>query len=83
MKDTKFTVDQAHDCDSPEEAIGMVEKAGQGSVVLFHGSPNRPGCLPDIVWRSCAMWSFQNGEWWSHYIFDGRGDKVAQEKPHR
>lgn len=66
----------------PEEAIAAVEAVGSGSVVKFRLNRNLPGCLPEFVHNSCAMWSYEDGIWHSHYIFDGHGGKMAVEKPH-
>jgi len=85
MHSIKFNASTAttyQDFDTPEEAIAQVESIGAGTVVKFVGSANMPHCLPEIVYRSCAMWSYQNGEWWSHYIFSGTGEKLEKEKPH-
>lgn len=84
MHDVKFNVNGRYDLDfdRPEDAIAHVEKEGSGSVVKFVGSRNLPGCLPETVYRSSCMWSLQDGEWWSHYIFSGTGEKVNREKPH-
>jgi hypothetical protein len=69
------------DCLTSQEAIARVESWGGGSVVKFRKERNLPNCLPEYVLRSLAMWTFDDGQWWSHYIFDGHGEKVAQEKP--
>lgn len=84
MHTYKFTATTDHrvDFDNPEDAIQRVEAAGSGRVVQFIGSRNLPNCLPETVYSSLAMWSYQDGEWWSHYIFSGSGEKIAQEKPH-
>lgn len=71
----------SRDYATPEEAIAAVEAKGDGSVVRFHLDYNLPHCLPKIVHRSSAMWSFEGGEWWSHYIFDGTGGRLEKEKP--
>lgn len=64
-----------------EAAIKVVEAAGSGRIVQFNESPNMPGCLPAIVLRSCAMWTYADNVWHSHYIFDGYGGKMAEERP--
>lgn len=53
------------------EAIAAVEARGSGSVVKFHISPNMPGCLPEKVYRSCALWNYEGGEWTEFDIFAG------------
>lgn len=70
------------DFDTAEGAIAAVEANGSGIVVKFHGRPNNPGCLPEIVWNSSSMWSFENGKWRGHYIHDGLGAAVNEERPH-
>lgn len=79
--DNVFTVDHV-DYATPKEAIDVVEAKGHGSVIEFMLERNREGCLPDYVHRSLNLWSFQDGEWWSHYIYSGTGEKIAREKPH-
>jgi hypothetical protein len=76
------TVDQSLDFGDPEAAIQHVEQAGRGRVVLFAGSPNLRGCLPFIRFRSCAMWTYQDGKWWVHAIDNGTGERVAEQRPH-
>jgi hypothetical protein len=63
------------------EAVARVEKFGYGSIIKFNQEMNLPGCLPLWVSRCSAMWSFENGEWWSHYLFDGIGGKLEKERP--
>jgi hypothetical protein len=65
-----------------EEAIAAVEDKGSGRVVKFMMERNLPNCLPEYVHRSIGLWSYQDGKWFSHYIYDGRGDRLAEEKPH-
>lgn len=67
--------------ETAEDAIKAVEDNGGGNVVKFVKRPNLPGCLPSIVLNSVGLWSYENGEWWSHYIYDGHGGKLNQERP--
>jgi hypothetical protein len=78
------TVYQANGIDfpTPNKAIDEVERIGSGHVIKFTGYANIPGLLPAMVYRSSAMWSYQDGIWHSHYIHDGQGDKLTVEKPH-
>lgn len=68
------------------DAIAAVEKKGSGSVVKFHVAKNLPGLHPDLVYRSCALWSFQkradgNMKWMAHDIFSGHGYPYKEERP--
>lgn len=67
---------------TPEEAIAVVEEVGKGRVIEFLVQRNMPGCLPEFVDKSLNMWSLGDGEWWSHYIYDGHGGKLERERPH-
>lgn len=80
---TIYSPQYAHeDFESVEHAIAKVEAAGSGSIVKFFGSPNMPGRLPKIVYRSCAKWIFEGNEWSSIAIHDGIGGRVSRELPH-
>jgi hypothetical protein len=70
------------DHETPQQAIDAVEKVGSGHVIRFDGYPNIAGCLPAIVYKSSSMWSYHESRWHSHYIHDGYGDKLKEEKPH-
>lgn len=65
-----------------EELIKIVEANGHGSITKFFHERNMPYCLPEFVAKSCGLWSYRNGEWWAHYIYDGRGDPIEIERPH-
>lgn len=71
----------SRDYATPEEAIAAVEAKGEGFVVRFRLERNLPHCLPAVVHRSSSMWCFQGGEWWRHYIYDGFGGRMIEEKP--
>lgn len=79
----EYMVDQSYDkrFPTPEEAIKAVETKGTGTVVLFLGSPNMPHCKPDIVWRSNAMWKFEDGKWFEYSIFTGVSERLHEGKP--
>jgi hypothetical protein len=64
-----------------EAAKASVEKRGTGRVIKFLVSRNYPGLKPDLVHRSNAMWSFNNGRWQAHSIFSGHGAPYADEAP--
>jgi hypothetical protein len=77
-----FVVSQSKDFDTAEEAIQYVESSGEEhSVVKFLLEPNLPGRLPEYVHKSVGLWSYQGGEWWSHYIYDGTGAKLERQRP--
>lgn len=76
-----FTADHV-DYATAEEAIAAVEEAGQGSVVKFYRGANLPGCLPAHVDRSQSLWTYEGGKWHAHYIHDGHGGKLCEERPH-
>jgi ribonuclease BN (tRNA processing enzyme) len=83
---TVFSVNH-RDYETADEAIAVVEAAGSGSVIQFHVSRNLPGCLPEFVHRSCAMWTYQvrvDGvkRWMAHAIFGGTAEAYAEERPH-
>lgn len=78
---TVFAVDSI-DYETADEAIQAVEARGHGTVVKFYIEANQPGRFPECVYRSCAMWSFGNGEpWQKHSIFDGSGAPFEQSRP--
>lgn len=79
----EYIVDQSYDkrFSTAEEAVTKVEAAGKGTVVLFLGLPNMPNCKPDIVWRSNAMWKFEDGKWFQYSIFTGVSERLNEEKP--
>lgn len=84
---TEWVVQWPHNktFESPEEAIAFAEKEGRGEVVRFFKERNMPHCLPAWVSKSSGMWTFNrdgDGKWWSHYIYDGHGGKLKEEKPH-
>ncbi|MGK2884358.1 MAG: hypothetical protein ACSLE8_06215 [Rhodococcus sp. (in: high G+C Gram-positive bacteria)] len=78
---TVWTVDHI-DYDTPEQAIAIVEAKGSGSVVKFYLERNLVGLLPEFIHRSLSLWSYEDGIWHSHYIYDGHGGKLAVERPH-
>lgn len=82
MRKYNVNGEYGNDFDTPEEAISVVEAAGRGSVVLFFGSPNIRGCLPATVYRSCAMWQYHDGKWYSYSIFSANCEKLEEERPH-
>ncbi len=59
------------DFNTAEEAIAHTEKAGQGSVVKFMCASSGP----ISVLNSVGLWSYSEGEWWKHTIYDGIGEK--------
>lgn len=67
--------------ETAEAAATEVETAGSGNVVQFIRSPNAPDRLPKFVDRSAALWSYQDGKWYRHAIFDGLGSILAEERP--
>jgi hypothetical protein len=60
------------------DAALAVQQSGSGSVVKFIRNRNLPNCLPEYVLKSLAMWTFENGKWYSIYIF-GSGGRVEQD----
>lgn len=54
-------------------AEAVVESRGSGSIIKWHGDYNMPNCLPKIVSRSCAMWTYDKGVWYAVPIFGGSG----------
>lgn len=71
---------RSEDFETAEEAITLVESVGSGSVVRFRNEPNGHGGFDA---RCSAMWSLEPEHgWWAHYIWDGRGGRISQEKPH-
>jgi hypothetical protein len=69
---------------TPEAAIASTEAHGSGTVVAFVVTRNLPGCLPELVHSSCNMWTYnlrEDAKWRGHYIFDGHGDAINEEKP--
>lgn len=67
-----------------EEAIAHCEASGhpECNVVKFRLEPNMTDCLPAFVHRSLDLWTLRNGVWRAHYIHDGAGAPVCEEKPH-
>ena len=52
------------------------------SVVHFRGYPNRPDCLPAIVYNCTSLWSYRKERGWGgHYIYDGVGAMIDQTRP--
>ena len=64
-----------------EAAIEKIEALGEGRVVKFNVEPNLPHCLPEFVHRCVGMWSYGDGIWNHHYIYDGHGGVMDHEKP--
>jgi hypothetical protein len=73
---------KGRDYESADEVIAAVEAAGSGSVVKFMMTPNRPGLLPEFVHRSCGLWSYVDGTWKRHSIYDGIGAAYEESRPH-
>jgi hypothetical protein len=69
------------DYDSAASAITQVETYGSGSVVKFRQERNLPNCLPEYVLKSLGMWTYEKGIWHQHYIFDGTGGVMGEDKP--
>jgi hypothetical protein len=67
--------------DTAEAAATFVECVGSGSVIKFHVEPNLPGCLPEMVYRSCEMWTLDGGVWTARAIFGGSGESLGVERP--
>lgn len=58
------------------------EDLGSASVTLFHGHPNRPDCLPSIVYNCVGLWSYNRERGWGrHYIYDGVGAVIDKTRP--
>lgn len=77
-----YQVDYQHtDYPTAQEAREIVEAKGGGRVVQFQVSPNLPGRLPERVYRSCAMWVYEDKVWYGINIFGGYGDRVANCLP--
>jgi hypothetical protein len=75
------TVSSHTDYPTADEAATAVEAAGSGSVVKFHVERNMPGCLPEFVYRSCALWTLDGGVWTARSIFGGTADSMGVERP--
>ncbi len=60
-----------------DRAMGL----GSATVIRFHGSPNSPGRLPEVVWSSCGMWTYSDKGWRGHAIYDGYGAAIDASKP--
>ena len=70
------------DFDTAEEATKAVQANGRGRVVKFHGQPNMPHCLPEIVWSSCGLWTLSHDKGWqAHSLYDGYGRAYEQSTP--
>lgn len=84
MSNLQFVVDQdsLNPFATADEAIAVVEAKGQGNVVRFRGEKNMPFCLPEIVWRSHAMWQYVDGKWYEMSIFSGTCDRLHEGRPH-
>jgi hypothetical protein len=77
---TVFTVNGT-DYATPEEAIAVVEAHGSGNIIKFALVKNLPGCLPDYVHLSCALWAYEDGKWYAYSIHGGATEKLREEKP--
>lgn len=75
------TAANSTDFDTPEAAAAACEAAGSGQVVKFHVERNMPGCLPEFVYRSCALWTLEAGVWTARSIFGGSADSMGVERP--
>lgn len=64
-----------------EAAIAAVEAHGSGRVTKFHLRPNLPGCWPVYVHNCVGLWSYRDGTWNHHYIYDGHGGVLDHTKP--
>ena len=69
------------DYSTADEAIKAVEANGPGRVIKWHGEHNMPYCLPDIVWRSTAMWTFGDDGWQGHAIHNWCGNPIDHTTP--
>jgi hypothetical protein len=73
------------DFDTAEQAAKHVEDTKcDGTVVRFIGRANAPFCLPETVYNSSSMWTFEAGvgRWYERSMHDGYNGKVSEERPH-
>lgn len=67
--------------ETPQEAIEVVEKAGTGNVAKLRLVENRPGCLPEFLFRSVSFWRYENGQWKEVDIYCNMGSALGKSKP--
>lgn len=73
---------KTEDFNKAEDAIARIEQIGKGSVIKFVQQKNLPGCKPDIVQRSNALWRYDAGQWTELSIFSGTTEPLNRTKPH-